>query len=66
MNPEKYNLKQAWSALREARRGNGLSIAIFRKWCDAHAFPYENEPECQEIQNYEQFTRKHVQIWYFE
>lgn len=66
MKPEKYNLRQAWSALREARKGNGISQAIFRKWADVNAFPHDNEPECQEIATYEQFTRKHIQIWYSE
>jgi len=64
LKPEKYTLKQAFSSLKEARKGNGLARAIFRKWCDANAFPYEDEPECQAVKSYEDFTRLHIKIWY--
>lgn len=66
MKPEKYNLKQAWNALREARRGNGISQAIYRKWCDYNAMPYDTDPECELLVSYEQFTKHHVKVWYFE
>ena len=66
MDPTKYSLKQAFSALREARRGNGLSQAIYRKWADRNAMPHDNDPECESIQTYQEFTKKHIAVWYFE
>ena len=66
LNPDKMNLKQSYSTLCEVRKGNVLSKMIFRKWCDANAFPYEDEPECQSIKTYKDFVRLHTKIWYLD
>ena len=66
MDPAKYNLKQAWNALREARKGNGISKAIYRTWAARNAMPYDTDPECKALQTYEQFTRHHVKVWYID
>ena len=66
MDPTKYSLKQAWSALKEARKGNAISQAIYRKWADRNAMPHDSDPECGAIQTYQEFTKKHIEVWYFE
>lgn len=64
IKPQHMGLKQAWNLLRETRKGNILSQAMFRSWCDHNAFPYDDEDECQPVQSYEDFTRLHLQIWH--
>jgi hypothetical protein len=66
MDPAKFNLKQAFSALKEARKGNTISQAIYRKWADRNAMPHDNDPECGSIQTYQDFTKKHIEVWYFD
>lgn len=64
LKPETMNLKQAWNALREARRGNGISQAIYRKWADRNAMPHDTEPECESLTSYGDFMKHHVKVWY--
>lgn len=66
MDPTKYSLKQAFSALREARKGNTISKAIYNRFAAAHAMPMVEDPECESIQTYQEFTKKHIEVWYFE
>ena len=66
MKPEKYNLKQAWSALKEARKGNGISQSIYRKWADVNAMPHDTDPECETLRTYDDFTKYHVKVWYMD
>lgn len=64
MKPEKYNLRQAWSALKEARKGNVISQHIYNRFAQANAMPLVSEPECDTLRSYEDFTKYHVKIWY--
>lgn len=66
MKPEKYNLKQSWAALVEARKGNGISQHIYNKFAVAHAMPLHDEPECQELKTYQQFVQYHTQVWFID
>jgi hypothetical protein len=66
LKPEKMSVKQGWCALKEARKGNAISQAIYRKWADCHAMPHDSDPECDTLKTYEDFTRHHVKVWYFE
>jgi hypothetical protein len=63
VKPEKYNLKKAWLALQEARRGNGISQHIYDRFAEANAMPLHDEVECQEIQTYYQFQAYHTKVW---
>lgn len=62
MSPEKYNLKQAWSVLVEARKGNGISQHIYNRFADANAMPTVDDPEC-DFKTYQEFVQYHTRIW---
>ena len=64
LKPEKFNLRQAWMALQEARRGNGISQHIYNRFAEASAMPLVGEPECNALRTYEDFARYHMKIWY--
>ena len=66
MKPEKYTLRQGWSALKEARRGNTISQALYRKFADRNAMPHDDEPECDALKTYADFMRYHFKVWYLE
>ena len=66
MDPAKYNLKQAWNTLVEARKGNGISKAIYEKWACVNAMPLVGEDDLTEIKTYESFRKLHVQVWFIE
>jgi hypothetical protein len=66
LKPETMNLKQAWNALREAKKGNGISQAIYQKWAERNAMPIPGDPEIESLKTYEEFTKYHVKVWYME
>jgi hypothetical protein len=66
LDPSKLNMKQAWNALVEARKGNTISQAIYRKWCDVAAMPYDTDPECASIKSYDDFNKHHTRVWFID
>lgn len=63
MKPQNMSIKQGWSALKEARKGNGISQAIYNKFADVNAMPYINDPEMSSIKTYDDFRKYHTRVW---
>lgn len=66
LKPNRMSLKQGWSALKEARKGNVISQNIYNRFAEVHAMPMIGEPECETLTSYEDFMKYHVQVWYMD
>lgn len=66
LKPQNMGLKQGWSALKEARKGNLISQNIYNRFAEVNAMPMIGEPECETLKSYEDFMKYHVRIWYMD
>lgn len=64
LKPQNMSLKQGWSALKEARKGNVISQNIYNRFAEVNAMPMLDEVECETLTSYEEFMKYHVKVWY--